>query len=219
MPRARATSSSKATASPTCIAQGRRPDSRQGRRQGHHQHRAPQGWRGWRLCREGEDGGRARSSEPAAPPRAGSPAGRGAVCLGPPRPARGPPTFRRPAAERDDYRSVPIASRACCSAGAGAIAFSGKAIIVKLGLPLWRRCGHGAHVPHAVRVPAVPRALVVGGARQAAAHARRLAAALRPSASAATTSRASSTSAGLQYISANLERLILYLNPTHRARA
>ena len=89
-------------------------------------------------------------------------------------PASRPPAWRWP-------RSAPIA-------------FSGKAIIVKLAYR------HGVDavtlimLPHAVRAAAVRRAGVVGRARQAGADAARLAAVVAGSASAATTWRAFSTS-------------------------
>ena len=63
-------------------------------------------------------------------------------------------------------------------------------------------------------LPLFVAAGLVGRARQAGADARATGAWSRRSASAATTWRAFSTSPGLQYVSASLERLILYLNPT-----
>ena len=97
---------------------------------------------------------------------------------------------------------------------AGAIAFSGKAIIVKLAYR------HGVDAVTLIMCRmlfALPLFLALAwwaGRGKPALTRARLARRSRGWASAATTWRASSTSAGLQYISASLERLILYLNPT-----
>ena len=82
------------------------------------------------------------------------------------------------------------------------------------GLPPRRRCGHADHVPHAVRAAAVPGAGLVGRARQAGADARATGASSSALGFSGYYLASFSTSSGLQYISASLERLILYLNPT-----
>ncbi len=96
----------------------------------------------------------------------------------------------------------------------GAIAFSGKAIIVKLTYRHGVDAVHGDHAAHAVRAAAVRGAGLVGRARQAGVHAARLARRGRPGllrllpGQLPRLPRACSTSR------ASLERLILYLNPT-----
>ena len=97
---------------------------------------------------------------------------------------------------------------------AGSIAFSGKAIIVKLAYR------HGVDAVTLIMyrmlfaLPLFAAARVVGRARPAGADAARLARSSPASASPATTSPSFLDFAGLAYITASLERLILYLNPT-----